>query len=557
MPRSAGVRVLRHLGGQNDETWLHTACSLGSRRKRWRSNTLRRPVEWSCRLGPIAAGTAARSSNCTASVGTSKQDRAVQEPKSPKVHQSIRVKRLRKTAPEVVGDYSGSFNSGRVTATCPALSMGRCVVDGNVALADAARAVSQIPGVRSSVPVAAASAEESQHRLVIHPPVHPFSRTAIGTNSGHDAFTKRRQGMCPSARSGNVNLKTNTDGVGGDFSDACIDTASDATPTDHCADSREVTSPCGTGAMMQTIPPGPSSFLLAACAEVAAEVDARSPRRASVSLNGVKAHQRTRAAHKMDPRRAVIVSSKGVYTNLHTGAAVCALDVDMQSSVPAENTSSIELRAIDAWHGRCGMPTPEESIHPDVSGNPVGVDDSARSPAKDNLSVLVTRLRAVPHAKRRAIAATLPEATRRALVRHLCPAGGSNHRAVPALPPRSTSPNAAFGNVSSPRSAMCIEALLAAPEARSFPTLLRDVPREERCEILREVRGLGKRLNSLLLAPNIAAVATQLHDLSGAERRVLIEALPEQTQQALHQHMLDKRAAATASTFVPDEMPQE
>jgi len=105
----------------------------------------------------------------------------------------------------------------------------------------------------------------------------------------------------------------------------------------------------------------------------------------------------------------------------------------------------------------------------------------------------------------------------------------------------------------SPRASPRLAAALACPDfslPEALPELMVEVDKEERCEILQAVRDLGARLNRLLVAPNIAALADELREVDRTERRVLIEALPEETQVALQEHMLAERRAAVAGVQV-------
>lgn len=137
-----------------------------------------------------------------------------------------------------------------------------------------------------------------------------------------------------------------------------------------------------------------------------------------------------------------------------------------------------------------------------------------------DVGALARRIRAVPSAARRRLVAALPEATRNALSQHL--------RSPP--PPSPDTKPAAVPDLN-----VVISTL---------PEVLRNVPQEARCKVLAGVRDLGERHQALLLAPDIASVAKLLREVLPAQRRALLEALPEATQQALREHMLAEKAAA-------------
>lgn len=133
---------------------------------------------------------------------------------------------------------------------------------------------------------------------------------------------------------------------------------------------------------------------------------------------------------------------------------------------------------------------------------------------------LVKRIRAVPSAARPRLLSALPETTRTALKQYM--------RSPPASP--NISPAAPSTNLNTVLS--------------NLPDLLRRVPQEARCKVLEGVRHLGSRYQAMLLAPDIATVATLLREVVPAQRRALLEALSPETQQSLQEHMLAAKANA-------------
>lgn len=196
----------------------------------------------------------------------------------------------------------------------------------------------------------------------------------------------------------------------------------------------------------------------------------------------------------------------------------------------------------------------------------------------DGLASLAATIRAAPAEERRSLVIALPEATRRALKEHLIATGVPSPVMRPATSPQMAAlpPMAAvaLGPQADPRSSPCagpakpVEAariaygssptsqpqpspkasarLAAALENADFslpdalPSLVREVPRTERGEILEAVREMGAFLQRLLVAPDVASIVTMLHEVPKAERRVLIQALPIATQDALQEHMLSQ-----------------
>lgn len=149
-------------------------------------------------------------------------------------------------------------------------------------------------------------------------------------------------------------------------------------------------------------------------------------------------------------------------------------------------------------------------------------DNQDSSSKACDIDALARRIRAVPSAIRRRLVATLPETTRNALSQHL--------KAPPSPALRAAAPSVDLGDVIS-----------------ELPDVLRRVPQETRCKLLAGVRDLGARHRAILLAPDVATVARLLQEVVPAQRRTLLEALPEETQQALQAHMLGEKAAKDAS----------
>lgn len=133
----------------------------------------------------------------------------------------------------------------------------------------------------------------------------------------------------------------------------------------------------------------------------------------------------------------------------------------------------------------------------------------------ENLQSLASRIRATPAADRRAVVASLPEATRRALVEHL---------------------REGKENVGSR-----VKTLIA-----QLPQLLPAAKPEERRALLQGVRDLQARQTALLAAPDVAAVAEMLREVTPVQRRILVEGLPEGTQVALREHLLAEKSRANA-----------
>merc|ERR1712050_271121 len=101
----------------------------------------------------------------------------------------------------------------------------------------------------------------------------------------------------------------------------------------------------------------------------------------------------------------------------------------------------------------------------------------------ENLQSLASRIRATPAADRRAVVASLPEATRRALVEHL---------------------REGKENVGSRGKTLIAQ----------LPQLLPAAKPEERRALLQGVRDLQARQTALLAAPDVAAVAEMLREVT-------------------------------------------
>jgi len=133
----------------------------------------------------------------------------------------------------------------------------------------------------------------------------------------------------------------------------------------------------------------------------------------------------------------------------------------------------------------------------------------------ENLPGLAAQIRAAPAADRRAVVASLPEATRRALVEHL--RGGKEN------------------------AGSRVKTLIA-----QLPQLLPAAKPEERRALLQGVRDLQARQTALLAAPDVATVAAMLREVTPVQRRILVEGLPEGTQFALREHLLEEKNRANA-----------
>jgi hypothetical protein len=80
-----------------------------------------------------------------------------------------------------------------------------------------------------------------------------------------------------------------------------------------------------------------------------------------------------------------------------------------------------------------------------------------------------------------------------------------------------------------------------------LPEVIPRLPQDARCKVLAGVRDLGARHRALLLAPDIATVASILREVQPQHRRALLEALPDETQEALQKYMLAEKAAASST----------
>jgi len=134
----------------------------------------------------------------------------------------------------------------------------------------------------------------------------------------------------------------------------------------------------------------------------------------------------------------------------------------------------------------------------------------------EELEMIAERLRKVPAAERRGAVAALPEETRRLLMKYLqSDAGGQGSR---------------------------LQQLLA-----RVPELLPQASLEERLQMLEGVHWLRAKHCALLQAPDIATMVEILSPVTPEQRRALLEALPEETQEALKDHLLQKQAERAAA----------
>jgi hypothetical protein len=194
------------------------------------------------------------------------------------------------------------------------------------------------------------------------------------------------------------------------------------------------------------------------------------------------------------------------------------------TGIPTEQIKAICFELMTdqlGWEFRWPDPEQSQQLQQDsavASSQP----ELPKEPAEAcDIGSLARRIRAVPSACRHRLLAALPESTRCALSQHL--------RSTPppspdlsATPPPSPDLNAIMSDL---------------------PEVLRRVPQAARCKVLEGVRNLGCRHQAMLLAPDIATVARLLSEVVPVQRRALLLALPEETQHALKEHMLAKRAA--------------
>lgn len=185
------------------------------------------------------------------------------------------------------------------------------------------------------------------------------------------------------------------------------------------------------------------------------------------------------------------------------------------TGIPADQVRRLADLQCDYLGWQFRWPEPQPSPKPEQESSGEACD----------IAALARRIRKVPSAQRRRLVAALPEATRTALTQHLqSPQPSPEMR--PAAPPPTD-----------------LHEIMA-----DLPEVLRRVPQEARCKVLAGVRDLGERYKMLLGAPDIATVARLLSEVLPAQRRTLLEAMPEDTQQALQEHMLAKRAAASGKS---------
>lgn len=138
-----------------------------------------------------------------------------------------------------------------------------------------------------------------------------------------------------------------------------------------------------------------------------------------------------------------------------------------------------------------------------------------------DIGSLGRRIRLVPSAARRRLLCALPEETRTALAQHM-----RTH----------DSPRVADSSRASLNEVMSV-----------LPEVIPRLPQDARCKVLAGVRDLGARHRALLLAPDIATVASIIREVQPQHRRALLEALPDETQEALQKYMLAEKAAASST----------
>ncbi|CAE7704075.1 unnamed protein product, partial [Symbiodinium sp. CCMP2456] len=126
---------------------------------------------------------------------------------------------------------------------------------------------------------------------------------------------------------------------------------------------------------------------------------------------------------------------------------------------------------------------------------------------------ILKRLRAMHAEERRTALAAMPEATRRELMHHLKQEASSSRL------------RRLLGNV---------------------PQLLETAEGPKRQELLQSVRSFEAIHTQVLMAPDMASVVQILRDLTPEQRHAIVEALPEETQEALEKHLRASKAAQAA-----------
>ncbi|CAE6947346.1 unnamed protein product [Symbiodinium sp. CCMP2592] len=133
------------------------------------------------------------------------------------------------------------------------------------------------------------------------------------------------------------------------------------------------------------------------------------------------------------------------------------------------------------------------------------------------LEGILKRLRAMEAEERRTALAAMPEATRRELMTHLKQEASSSRL------------RRLLGNV---------------------PQLLETAEGPKRQELLQSVRSFEAIHTQVLMAPDMASVVQILRDLTPEQRHAIVEALPEETQEALEKHLRASKAAQAAQQAV-------
>mmetsp|Transcript_119988 Transcript_119988/g.188233 ORF Transcript_119988/g.188233 Transcript_119988/m.188233 type:complete len:396 (-) Transcript_119988:60-1247(-) len=165
------------------------------------------------------------------------------------------------------------------------------------------------------------------------------------------------------------------------------------------------------------------------------------------------------------------------------------------------------------WECRWPLQPPSES-ETDPSADAV--------PAPCDVGDLAQRIRKIPGAARRRLLAALPVSIRGALAEHLKASPLPSPEVRPAKEPD-------LNDIIS-----------------DLPEVLRQVPQDVRCKVLAGLRSMGERLQAMLVAPDVATIASLIKEAAPAHRKTLMEALPQETQKALMEHKLaEKNGAAT------------
>lgn len=126
------------------------------------------------------------------------------------------------------------------------------------------------------------------------------------------------------------------------------------------------------------------------------------------------------------------------------------------------------------------------------------------------LDIIVQRVRALPPVERRTAVAALPEATRKLLMQHLKEETGGSR----------------LGNLLS-----------------HLPQLMEVASPEQRAVMVEGIRSFRAKQAAVLAAPNISAMIELLRGVTAEQRKLLLEGLPVETQNAIQSHLLAEKAS--------------